>query len=115
MTPLRHLFAVAVLLLFTVALPAEISPDVKDTADRLVASIYTGPSMTTLRDPSDGFGGRLTGSPAYNRAAEWAAQQFRTYGIQNVRMEPFSMESGWVRGTASGEITAPITRKIHVE
>jgi hypothetical protein len=30
-------------------------------------------------------------------------------------MEPFAMESGWVRGTASGEITAPITRKVHIE
>ena len=25
------------------------------------------------------------------------------------------MESGWVRGTASGELTSPITRKLHIE
>jgi len=111
----RSFVAAAILLLLAFGLHAEVNPDIKDTANRLVASIYTGPSMTTLRDLSDGFGGRLTGSPAYNRAADWAAAQFRSYGIQNVRMEPFSMESGWVRGTASGELTSPITRKLHIE
>ena len=73
-------------------------------ADRLAASIYTGPAMRTLRELSDGFGGRLTGSPAYNQAAEWAAAKFRSYGIQNVRLEPFTMANGWVRGTAQRAI-----------
>ncbi|MBZ5682938.1 MAG: M20/M25/M40 family metallo-hydrolase [Acidobacteriia bacterium] len=94
---------------------AQVSPEVKDTADRLAGSVYTGPSMTTLRELSDGFGGRLSGSPAYNRAAEWAAARFRSYGIQNVRLEPFTMPSGWQRGTAHGEMLAPTARPLHVE
>src|SRR5882762_4839301 len=75
---------------------AEMSPDAKDTATRLAGSVYTGPSMTTLRDLSDGFGGRLSGSPAYNRAAEWAVAKFKSYGIQNVKLEPFTMPNGWL-------------------
>jgi len=94
---------------------AQVSSEVQETANQLTSSIYTGPSMTTLRDLSDGFGGRLTGSPAYNRAAEWAASQFRSYGIQNVRLDPFPMESGWLRGPAHGEIVAPVRRTIHLE
>jgi carboxypeptidase Q len=94
---------------------AQVSPEVQETANQLTGSIYTGPSMTTLRDLSDGFGGRLTGSPAYNHAAEWAANQFRNYGIQNVKLEPFAMESGWVRGSAHGEIVSPAPRKLYLE
>lgn len=94
---------------------AEMSPDAKDTAARLAGSVYTGPSMTTLRDLADGFGGRLSGSPAYNRAAEWAAAKFKSYGIQNVRMEPFTMPNGWQRGPARGEMLSPVARSLHVE
>jgi carboxypeptidase Q len=94
---------------------AQISPEVKDNANRLAGSVYTGPSMTTLRELSDGFGGRLSGSPAHNRAAAWAAAKFRSYGIQNVRLEPFTMPNGWQRGAAHGEMLAPLARPLHVE
>ena len=87
----------------------------QDIVNRLAASIYTGPSMTTLRELSDGFGGRLSGSPAYNKAAEWAAAKFRSYGIQNVRLDPFTIPNGWVRGSAHGEFISPVTRTLHVE
>jgi hypothetical protein len=103
------------ILLFAIATLAEVTPDLKETANQLTSAIYNGPSMATLRDLSDGFGGRLTGSPAYNKAAEWAASQFRSYGIQNVQLEPFTMQSGWQRGGASGEIVAPSPRRLHVE
>lgn len=89
--------------------------DVLETADRLVGSVYTGPAMHTLRDLSDGFGGRLTGSPAYNRAAEWAAERFRSYGIANVRLDPFTIPNGWVRGTARGELLTPLSRPLNLE
>src|SRR6266478_9154348 len=70
--------------------------------------------MTTLRELADGFGGRLTGSPAYNHAAEWAAAKFRSYGIENVRLEPFTIPAGWQRGTASGAMIAPLSRPLNV-
>jgi len=94
---------------------AEHGLDLQETANRLAGSIYTGPAMTTLRELSDGFGGRLTGSPAYNHAAEWAAAKFRGYGIQNVRLEPFTIPNGWVRGTAHGELVAPLPRPLSLE
>ncbi len=95
-----------------VAAPA---PDVQEAANRLASSIYMGPSMTTLRELADGFGGRLTGSPAYNHAAEWAAAKFRSYGIQNVRLEPFTIPHSWIRGKAHGELLAPLARSLYLE
>lgn len=103
------------LLAAAVQLPAQISPDVRDTAYKLAGSVYTGPSMETLRELADGFGGRLSGSPAHNHAAEWAAAKFRSFGIQNVRLEPFTMPNGWQRGWARGEMLTPLSRPLHVE
>src|SRR5258707_7094362 len=94
---------------------AEHGLDLQETANRLAGSIYTGPSMTTLRELADGFGGRLTGSPAYNHAAEWAAAKFRSYGIQNVRLEAFTIPSSWVRGTAQGELLSPLARPLYLQ
>ncbi len=93
---------------------AQSPSQLKPVADQLAGSIYTGPSMTTLRELTDGFGGRLTGSPAYQRSAEWAAAKFRSYGIQNVRLEPFTIPAGWQRGTASGVLVSPLARPLYV-
>lgn len=93
---------------------SKIAPEMKTAADRLAASIYGGPSMNTLSELTDGIGGRLTGSPAYVRATEWAAAKFRSYGIENVRLEPFPIGAGWQRGTASGEMLTPLARPLNV-
>ena len=74
-----------------------------------------GKSMDTLRQLTDGFGGRVSGTPAYNGAVEWAARKFREAGIKNVRLEPFTIPNGWQRGPARGGITKPIQRAIHIE
>ncbi|MFY9562500.1 MAG: M20/M25/M40 family metallo-hydrolase [Terriglobales bacterium] len=93
---------------------AQSPSEMKPVTDRLAASIYTGPSMATLRELTDTFGGRLTGSPAYQRSADWAAASFRSYGIQNVRLEPFTIPAGWLRGSASGMMLAPLSRPLSV-
>ena len=60
-------------------------------------------------------GSRLTGSAAYERAAEWSVQQFRAAGLTQVTLEPFSIERGWERGSARARIVAPVERAVHVE
>ncbi len=88
--------------------------DLKPIADRLAASVYGGPSMITLGELTDGIGGRVTGSPAYVHATEWSEAKFRSYGIENVRLEPFTIPAGWQRGTASGAMLSPLARPLYV-
>src|SRR5579859_887306 len=95
-------------------LAGQISPEIRETSNKLVGSVYTGPSMETLRELSDGFGGRLSGSPAHNRAAEWAREKFRSFGIRNVRLESFTIPNGWLRGMAHGEMLAPLARPLYL-
>jgi hypothetical protein len=111
---LRRAIALAVWWAIPVLGWAQQPSELKPVTDRLAASIYNGPSMTTLGELADGIGGRLTGSPAYVRSTEWAAAKFRSYGIENVRLEPFTIPAGWQRGTASGAMLSPLSRPLYV-
>src|ERR1035438_5133577 len=115
---LRRATVLATVLAVSSAIPtltfAQQPSDSRVVTDRLAASIYNGPSMATLGELADGIGGRLTGSPAYVRSTEWAAAKFRSYGIENVRLEPFTIPAGWQRGTASGAMLAPLSRPLNL-
>lgn len=83
---------------------------------RLAGSIMlNGQSMEYLRTLTDRFGGRLTGSPSYQKAADWAAAEFRAMGIKNVHMEPFTFANGWERGVVKAKMITPMEKPIHIE
>src|SRR5262245_31775256 len=108
-----------VLLIVLVASPSPAQKpgsEAQQASGRLAGSILVGGhSMKYLEELTDKFGGRLTGSPAYNRSAEWAADQLRAAGIKNVKLEPFTIPNGWERGYAQGRIVAPVERHLYVE
>ncbi len=112
---LRTLLSISLATVCVLTCAAQPANDVQQTNNKLAASILTGSSMDTLRELSDGFGGRLTGSPPYQRSAEWAASKFRSYGMQSVRLEPFNIPNGWERGWARGDMIAPLQRPLHIE
>lgn len=92
------------------------APEIKQAAERIAGAILVGGrSMDYVKGLTDGFGGRLSGSPAYERSAQWAAEQFRAAGVKDVKLEPFTIENGWLRGPARGRIVAPVERALHVE
>src|SRR5258708_26611148 len=111
---LRRAFVLAVWWAIPVLACAQQPSEMKPVTDRLAASIYNGPSMATLGELADGIGGRLTGSPAYVRSTAWAAARFRSYGIENVRLEPFTIPAGWQRGPARVGVIPPLSRPLDV-
>ncbi len=60
------------------------------------------------------IGPRVTGSPAYQRAAEWSVGRFRAAGLTRVTLEPFSIDRGWERESARARMLAPQDRALHV-
>lgn len=58
---------------------------------------------------NDVIGARLTNSPASRRANEWAAETFRSWGLANVKVEPWdsAFGRGWEIVNYSGRILAP--------
>jgi carboxypeptidase Q len=78
------------------------------------SSLGDGKSSDYARDLA-ALGPRVTGSAAYQRAAEWCAARLRAMGIPSVAFEPFTIERGWERVSAHARILAPSERSLHVE
>ncbi len=81
-----------------------------DAAPRRLADRAKGttPMLDDLRELCDTIGGRPTGSPACNRAVEWAAEKFRAAGVDSVALETYTVPTLWLGGTADGECLAPV-------
>ncbi len=64
--------------------------------------------MDTMGYLTDVYGPRLTASPGWRQAADWAVKRLQGYGVQNVRLEKWgSFGRSWSLKQASLEITDP--------
>lgn len=104
-----------VLSICTLAANAQNETELQRGAKQVAVSVLAGPSMGKLEELCDRFGARLTGTTAYDHAADWAAAQFRAAGIQDVKLEPITVPNGWQRGWAEAHLYSPVQRKLHVE
>ena len=63
--------------------------------------------METLSYLSDVYGPRLTGSPEFKEAADWAKKRLEGMGLQNVAFETWKFGKGWSMKDFSAEMTEP--------
>ncbi len=56
---------------------------------------------------TEDIGPRLTGSPAYKNAAEWAQGKLKEYGLENPRLEAWEFGRGWTLDKFSIEMVEP--------
>lgn len=64
------------------------------------------PNLTYI---SDVIGPRITGSANLRRANDWTMEKFKSYGIENVKLEPYTIPVGWERGFARMRMVEPNT------
>ena len=81
----------------------------REPAGRLIgAALATDFAWQRLALIGDTFGNRLSGSQSLADAIEWAVQEMKKDGLENVHSEPAKVPH-WVRGQESLEIVAPRT------
>src|SRR5499425_1257396 len=73
-----------------------------------VSSTFAWDRLATLTDT---IGNRLSGSPALDRAIQWAVAEMTRDGLENVHTERV-MVPKWVRGSESAEIVEPVHHQI---
>ena len=79
----------------------------RENASRLLGeALATDYAWQRLAELGDTFGHRLSGSQALEDAIDWAVEQMKKDGLENVRKEPVKVPH-WVRGRESLEIIAP--------
>jgi hypothetical protein len=71
------------------------------------SALGISPLEENLRYLTDSIGGRVTGSPAADRAVGWAVEAFRHAGVDEVHTEKFSLPAGWSEGRTRIEVLAP--------
>ena len=73
-----------------------------------VGSTFAWQRLAVLTDT---IGNRLSGSPALDRAIEWAVGEMKRDGLENVHTERV-MVPRWVRGAESAEILTPMSHRL---
>jgi acetylornithine deacetylase/succinyl-diaminopimelate desuccinylase-like protein len=58
---------------------------------------------------SDVYAPRLTGSPAYTKAADWAIAKMKEWGLANVKAEPWLNRNGFDRGWTNDKYYMAVT------
>ena len=75
--------------------------------DMIQSALGASPLEQNLRYLTDTIGGRVTGSPAADRAVGWAVEAFRHAGVDDVHTEKFSVAVGWSEGHTRVEVLSP--------
>jgi carboxypeptidase Q len=90
--------------------PEPVNPIQKEyqaVADRIIAAATADSSAwNKLAELTDGFGNRISGSDALERAIDWIVARMKAEGLENVRGEPV-MVPKWVRGHEKAELLQP--------
>lgn len=64
-------------------------------------------AMETLGWLADVYGPRMTGSPGYKEAADWAVKRMTQLGFSNVHLEKWPFGKGWQLDRFSAQMVAP--------
>jgi carboxypeptidase Q len=94
---------IAVVMIVGLAAPALAAP-----ADELIARAFAGGAVVDdLRELVDTIGGRPSGSPALERAVDWALARFKAAGVDVVRAESYEAPRLWLPRKETAELIAP--------
>jgi carboxypeptidase Q len=105
----KKLVAALVLATFTNNLMAQERIDYEAVAKIRREGRSNSQIMKALHMLTDVHGPRLTGSPNYKAAAEWAVKQTTAWGFENARLEPWDFgHPGWSNERFSGFIVSPV-------
>src|SRR5262245_1473241 len=69
-------------------------------------ALKPSPLEHNLRHLTDEIGGRVTGTPAMDRAVAWGVAAFKEAGADSVHMEDFQMPVSWAEGATTVSISS---------
>lgn len=103
------------LMLATILAAAARAGEPADDVGRLTGRILGAtPTMNDLRELTDRIGGRISGTPACERAVDWATGKFREAGVDTVAQEPFTLATAWVPRNAEAQSLSPAAFPLRV-
>jgi hypothetical protein len=98
--------AVAVVALFHTGAAQQLA-DTEMVASIRGEELHHSAASELLYTLTDSLGPRLSGSPSYDKAARWAVERFRQWGLANPHLEPFKFGRAWTLEKLTTEMTTP--------
>lgn len=93
---------------------APLTDSYRAVSERLIAAALADDAgYADLTYLCDRIGHRLSGSASLQRAVAWSEELMKRKGLANVRQQPV-MVPHWVRGAESGEILAPVAKRLQL-
>src|SRR5262245_60954296 len=89
------------------AIQAQVPVDLAVVARIKQEALTRSQVMDHLGWMSDVYGPRITGTPNYQRAADWAVKRLNEFGLANVHQERFAFGQGWRVERFSAHIVSP--------
>ena len=86
---------------------AQVPVDTDMTQRLIEEGLERSRALDLFHTLTDVYGPRLTGSPGYTRAAEWARDRFAEWGLADARLEPFEFGRGWTLEKLTAEMISP--------
>src|SRR5580704_17159381 len=92
------------------------APSVADMNTRLRAEETNNSKlMWIMHEISDVHGPRLTGSPGLRAAQEWAVATMKSWGLSNVKLEPWNFNhQGWQNYELEANVLTPFQQPLNV-
>jgi hypothetical protein len=104
----RNLLALTLAAASPLALAAPALAQDRAAANRIIdEGTNQSEVVLTAQHLTDIIGSRLTNSPGMRKAEAWTAEQFRKWGLQNVRKEGFDFGRGWSIESISVRMISP--------
>lgn len=107
----RLLYSVTLFLLMFATISAQKDPVAKKIID---IAKKDNQVMRLLDEVCNRIGGRPIGSDGYANACEWAAREFKKWGMQVEMDEAGELPVGFNRGPFYGKMTGPQTMELHI-
>ena len=85
--------------------------DITSLDKSLIAEAWTSPDLYANLETLCDFGSRFAGTPGEIQARDFIAEKFRTYGLADVRLDPFEY-LGWWRGSCVLSVVSPVERAL---
>jgi carboxypeptidase Q len=70
------------------------------------------PIEENLRVLTDEIGGRVPGTPAFEKAQQWAIAAFKQAGADSVHTEEFTIPQSWAEGDTQVNVVAPVEFRV---
>ncbi len=70
------------------------------------------PIQENLRVLTDEIGGRVPGTPAMEKAEQWAIAAFKQAGADSVHTEEFTIPQSWAEGDTQVQVVAPVEFRV---